>query len=169
MMMSVLDIPLVSRIRKNHALEHATMHVLTRRDPRLSLVGSSDWGGYTIYGSVKTETLISAAEEALQRLQRGERDLAVHPRCGTVIASGGVLAGLAAFVVMLNRKQRNWWDRLPEVMLATTAALIIAQPLGLILQEYVTTSPKVGDLTIKKITGQQVGSLVLHRVETEIT
>jgi hypothetical protein len=166
--MSVLDMPFVSRIRKNHALEHATIHVLTRRNPRLSLVGSSDWGGYTIYGNVKTEMLIPAAEEALQRLQRGERDLALHPRCGTVIASGGALAGLSAFLVMLNRKQRKWWERLSEVMLATTAALIIAQPLGLILQKYLTTSSEVGDLTIKRINCQQVGNLVLHRVETEI-
>jgi hypothetical protein len=166
--MSIFDVPLVGRIRKNHALEHATLHVLTQHNPRLSLIGSSDWGGYTIYGKVKTEALIPAVEEALQRLQKGERDLALHHRCGTLLATGGALAGLSAFAVMLNRRQRKWWERLSEVVLATTAALIIAQPLGLMLQEYITTSAEVGDLAIKRITCQQAGSLVFHRVETEI-
>jgi hypothetical protein len=166
--MSIFDLSFVNRIRKNHALEHATLHMLMPRNPRAALIGSSDWGGYTIYGWVKTEALSSAAEEALQRLRRGERDLALHHRCGTVLAVGGTLTGLAAFAVMLNQRPQKWWERLAEVVLATTAALIIAQPLGLLLQEHITTSPEVGNLTIKRITCQQAGSLVIHRVETEI-
>lgn len=166
--MSILDVSIISHVRKNHALEHATLHVLTRHNPNLSLVGSSDWGGFTIYGQLDTEELTAAAGEALIRLQNGEHDLAIHHRCGTILATGGALAGLSAFAVMLSSGRRKWWDRLAEVTLATTAALVVSQPLGLLLQEHVTTSSEVGDLTIKRITCQQIGSLTLHRVETEM-
>ena len=41
----LLDLPPVSRVRRNHALEHATMRVLTERQRHLRLVGRSSLGG----------------------------------------------------------------------------------------------------------------------------
>jgi hypothetical protein len=166
--MSILDIPFIARVRQNHALEHATMHMLTRRSHHLSLVGRSDWNGYSIYGQVETEALASAATEALQRLQAGEHDLAVHPRCGTVLATGGILAGLSAFAVMLGKRPRSRWARLPEVLVACTAALLLAQPLGLMLQEHITTSSDIDNLMIKRISRKEAGGLVIHRIETAV-
>jgi len=32
--MNILDIPLIARTRRNHALEHATIHVLSEHEPR---------------------------------------------------------------------------------------------------------------------------------------
>ncbi|MBM3187403.1 MAG: hypothetical protein FJZ90_01625, partial [Chloroflexi bacterium] len=81
------------RIRQNHALEHATMHLLARTQGPLRLVGRSDWRGFWLYGVVPTEAVRSAAHEALARLHAGEADMAVHARCGTNIVVAALLAG----------------------------------------------------------------------------
>ena len=52
--MNLFSPRVVSRVRCNHGLEHATINVLIQRNPRLSLVGRSDWRGYVIIGQVET-------------------------------------------------------------------------------------------------------------------
>jgi hypothetical protein len=162
--MNVLELPFMATIRQNHALEHATIHVLTQRNPYLHLIGRTTPKGFLIYGQVETELVAGAASEALARLQRGEKELAVHPRCGTNIATAGVLAGLSAFAVTSVRSKSRL-AKLPQILLATTAAIIVAQPLGLALQEYLTTSPQVEKVRIEKITRQVKGGITVHRVD----
>ena len=72
------DIPIVSRVRRNHGLEHATLHILSQRYPKRSLAGHSDTGGFWILGDVSIEDVYEAVEEALSRLRNGEKHLAVH-------------------------------------------------------------------------------------------
>jgi len=150
---SILDSDLVSRIRRNHGLEHATLHVLGRRYPNQPLAGHSDINGFWIVGNVSTEDLQSAIAEALQRMRSGEVKLAVHPNCGTNFVTSGVLAGAAAGLAMwgAGRRLRDTFDRLPMAMMLATVALIVAQPLGLMLQERVTTSGEPGDLRVVEI------------------
>lgn len=164
-MASILDVPLVARVRRNHAVEHATIHVLSTRNPYLQLIGRTTPSGFTLYGWVRTEEVASAVAEALDRLRAGEHHLAIHPRCGTNLAVGGMLAGLAAFGAMLfPRRSRSRLSRLPDVMLAAMAAMLIAQPLGLILQERVTTSSEVGRMFVRGVKRRQWGRLVIHEV-----
>jgi hypothetical protein len=164
-MAGFLDIPLVARVRRNHAAEHATIHVLSTRNPYLQLIGRTTPSGFTLYGWVRTEEVASAVAEALERLRAGEHHLAVHPRCGTNLAVGGMLAGLAACGAMFfPRRSRSRLSRLPDVMLATMLAMLIAQPLGLLLQERVTTSPDVGRMLVQGIRRRQWGRLVIHEV-----
>ena len=77
-LMALLALPAVDRTRRNHALEHATLNVLTQRNRQIGLVGRSTPGGFHIYGNVSTEALRDAAAEALARLQDGEVDLAAR-------------------------------------------------------------------------------------------
>lgn len=161
--MSIFDIPAITRIRRNHALEHATIHVLSQHHRALRLVGRSSVSGFFIYGQVDTELLAAAASEALIRLQNGETELAVHPRCGTNIALAGIMAGLTSFGVMSGRS-RSKLDRLPQVILAATAAILFAQPLGAIVQSKVTTTSNVNGAFISGITRQQRGGMIVHHV-----
>jgi hypothetical protein len=46
------DIPVISRVQRNHGLEHATLHILSQRYPKQSLSGHSDTGGFWIIGDV---------------------------------------------------------------------------------------------------------------------
>ncbi|MBN1218158.1 MAG: hypothetical protein JXM69_04460 [Anaerolineae bacterium] len=161
---------LITRIRRNHGLEHATVHVLSRRHSRLAVVGRSDWNGFTLYGPLDTIAVNRAADEALQRLRQGGSNLAVHPRCGTVLATTGLLTGLAAFLAITldssGSPRRFRWEVIPIAVLAATVAAILAQPLGLLLQERYTVSGDPGSLEIKQISRYSLGNLTVHRIET---
>ncbi len=165
----ILEYPPVSRIRRNHGLEHATLHVLAERHPGRPLAGHSDMGGFWIVGDLSAEELSSAIQEARARLGSGESKLAVHPNCGTNFATSGLLAGLAAGLAMfgVGKRARDNLDRLPLAILLATLALIIAQPLGLLLQEHVTTSGVLGMLRVVEIVPRSQGALKAHRVLTE--
>src|SRR5438046_10399091 len=127
--MNVLDdIPIVSTIRRNHGLEHATIHVLTGHHQRLSMVGHATLEGFNLYGDVETAEVEKAANEALARIRSGEKRLVIHPNCGTNFATAGMVAGLAAWAASMGRSNSS---KLPRMMLASTVGLIFAMPLGL--------------------------------------
>jgi hypothetical protein len=163
--MNPLTLPPIARVRRNHALEHATIHVLTEAHRPLSVVGRSTLSGFYLYGKLTTEMVIEAAQEALARLRAGEHSLAIHPNCGTNLVTAGSMAGLATFAVLGSSKKRRL-DILPSALLAATAALLLAQPVGPWLQARVTTLPDVGNLTIKGVRREERRNLVIHFVET---
>lgn len=154
---------IINAVRQNHALEHATMHVLSAHNPFVHLVGRSSAAGFYIYGQIETQALASAASEALARLQQGESHLAVHPRCGTNLVVTSVLAGTAAYAATLGRP-RSKAERLPLALVGATLAALAAQPLAHQIQEQLTTSAEVDGLYIASITRQERGSLVVHKV-----
>jgi len=166
---SLLELPVVSRIRRNHGLEHATLHVLARRFPKTSLAGHSDANGFRILGNVSEEDVRSAAQEALQRLQNGEDKLAVHPFCGTNIATMGIATGLAASLAMFGTDTgfRNKLERIPLAITLATFALLIAQPLGLRIQKRITTSGNPGELKVVDIRQTKRGGVTVHRIITQ--
>jgi hypothetical protein len=166
---SLLDTPLISRIRRNHGLEHATLHILARRFPRANLAGYSDPKGYWIIGAVSIEAVTLAANEALLRLRNGEKQLALHPNCGTNLLTAGTFAGLAGAVAMLGAGRR-WQDRVGRLPMAASLAtifLILSQPFGMLLQREVTTSGIPGDLEIIGIRRTQRGHLTIYRILTQ--
>ena len=162
--MNILETAPISTVRRNHGVEHATVHVLTSRDPNLRLVGRADTTGFNIYGEVDSDALNEAAHEALARLQRGEGALAVHPRCGTNLVVAGLLTGIAAAVALGRRPTLR---RIPDAILATTLAAFVAQPLGLSVQEHITTSPKATGGRIAGIHQEQMGRVKVQHVDIQ--
>ena len=158
---------ILTKIRRHHALEHATIRILNRRFPTLRLAGWSAPGGFFVYGDVSTPDLQNAVAEALVRLSRGERELAIHPHCGTNLVTAGLLAGLFSFVTMLPGDQRARQARLPLVLLFSTLALMLAQPLGLAVQQHVTTEANMDSVSSVRIDSRQMGGTPVHRVRLE--
>ena len=154
---------IVKAIRQNHALEHATIHVLGQRTPDARVMGRSTPSGFLIVGPVSTQEVLAAATEAVARLQRGETHLAIHPRCGTNLAVTGVLAGTAAFGATLGHP-RSRLERLPWSLIAATVAALVAQPLAYTVQEHVTTSPDLEGVFVKDIKRQDRGRIPVHKV-----
>jgi len=167
--MSILDWGPLSRIRRNHGLEHAALQILAKRNPAYRMAGYSDAGGFWVIGDVPTEELRSAVDEALARMQNGEHHLAVHPNCGTNYASAGLLAGTAAWLGMLGAGNdwRKRLDRLPVLISLVTIVFILAQPLGPFLQARVTTDGRPRGLRVAGIHLRRQGGTPLHRVLTE--
>jgi hypothetical protein len=165
---NILELPVISHIRRNHALEHATLHTLSSHLPNTMLMGHSDVGGFWIIGDVPPEMLHAAVQEAIARLRAGERQLALHPNCGTNYVTAGTLAGLAGAVAMLGsgRRLQARLARLPLAAALATLALVMSQPLGMLLQARVTTLGDPGSLEITSITHRKQGHLTVHRIQT---
>jgi hypothetical protein len=164
---SLFSATTVNRIRRNHGLEHATVTVVSEKFRNLRLSGRATGSGFYIYGKIDTEDLTAAVHEALQRLKSGEARLAVHPNCGTNLVTKGLVAGLAAYWALSRaHSPQNMRRRLPQVMLASTLAVLAGQPLGGFLQEHVTTSADMGSLRVVDIERSEQGRFVKHFVST---
>jgi hypothetical protein len=153
---------LLDKIRRNHGIEHATVHVLSEWDPRIQLVGRADSGGFSIIGQVEPNQLGDAALEAIRRMKDGQGDLAVHPRCGTQLVTLGAITALAAFLVLGRRPRLS---RLPDAILATTVAAIVAQPIGLTIQRHITTSPLVQSAVLLGVTPKRFANVNYWHVD----
>ncbi len=162
--MSLLESPVILQTRRNHGLEHATIHVLAGSKPGRSLAGRSTAYGFYLYGDVTADELRAAAENALTRIRNGERHLVVHPGCGTNYLTYGVAASIGALAMLSIGDRRAKWSRLPDVIVAATLAMIISQPLGPQLQQRITTCSDMGDLRIVNV--RKLGPNA-HYVETQ--
>src|SRR5579875_3893678 len=119
------------RVRQNHALEHATIALLSPRHPKVVFTGRSIATGFYVWGQVEAEAIHAAAEEALRRLRTSEPGMAIHPRCGTNLAVASVMSGIAAVAAGQIPPQRNRYSR---GVLASLCALAFAQPVGFFVQ-----------------------------------
>ena len=158
----------IATVRRNHALEHATVHLLSQRTPGLRLAGHSDARGFWIVGEVDTEHMAAAVTEALERLRRGERHLALHPHCGTNLVANGVVAGAFASLAWVGGGSRrgNRIDRGLFAMLLALLGLFVSLPLGYRLQRSVTTDGNPGDLRVVQVLRATQRSLTAHRITT---
>jgi Domain of unknown function (DUF6391) len=139
----------VNAVRRNHALEHATISILLNRHGPMRVVGRAVPDGFYIYGEIPTERLRELADEALARLQRGEADLAVSPLCGTNIAVAGVLAGLGSYAALGAGSRRI--GGVSGAIMAAMVAVLAAQPLGRLIQKHYTTSPDLRGVRIVSV------------------
>lgn len=158
---------MVDRTRRNHGLEHATVTVLSSKYPRMRLAGRSTPYGFYIYGQVTTEQLRQAVNEALGRLKAGEIELAVHPNCGTNLITKGLMAGLTSYFGFIGANSvRSRLTRLPRVAMLSGLALLLAQPVGLMLQRHITTSGEIRDMRLTGVKRSERGGMVTHFVST---
>ncbi|MCO6453068.1 MAG: hypothetical protein J5I90_19950 [Caldilineales bacterium] len=164
--MGIFDIPLISNTRRNHALEHATIHILSRMEPNTSMAGRSNSAGFFIYGNLPTEAIGEAVNEAIRRLHSGEDHLAIHPNCGTNMVTTAVLVTLTTMLTTAGKK-RHLLERIPTGILGATVAVFIAQILGTNLQQRVTTCADIGDVDVLSVERRQVRSRILHWVQLQ--
>jgi len=78
-------------VKQNHALEHATIVLLSRKFPEVRFSGISFAAGFFVFGDIPTEAVLPAAQEALELLRTSQPELAVHERCGTNLAVSSTL------------------------------------------------------------------------------
>ncbi|MBR8840985.1 MAG: hypothetical protein DSM106950_45255 [Stigonema ocellatum SAG 48.90 = DSM 106950] len=156
-------------LRQVHALEHATVWVLSEStrfyaptktsnnfqvDNELFGGLSTDQGFY-LYGEVNISDLRRAVTLALHRLTDGEWNLAVHPRCGTNVSVSMLLtAGLAVSLHLL--LPRGPMEQLVGLALAATTAAELAPEIGILAQRYLTTAIPF-NLAIENITVTREG------------
>ena len=162
--------PVILKVRRNHGLEHATIHILNRQ--RYKLSGRSSETGFVLLGEAPTEDVESAVREALARMKAGERQLALHPNCGTNLVTSGFLVTAVAFFGFAGRRWRRAWERFPTMMILMMAAILLSMPLGMSLQRHFTTEGDLGEMELVSVTRETVGlpfnsqQLTVHRIVT---
>jgi hypothetical protein len=163
----ILDLPHILATRRNHALEHATIHILSAKYPELHMAGHSNPTGFYMIGNITTEDLKAAVSEAWTRLRAGERKLAIHPGCGTNLATSMVMSGTLAWFPMSGAKstRRRFW-LLPFAIGFGVLGYALSRPLGPMLQEKYTTEADLGDLQVEDIVPVRKRGVAIHRVIT---
>ena len=67
-----MNLDFLKKIRRNHALEHATIAIaLSKSDKHGVVAGNSTQGGFFVYGDIPDDVLSESASEALERLKAG--------------------------------------------------------------------------------------------------
>ncbi len=165
---TILDLPLILETRRNHALEHATLHMLAGKYPNQHMAGHSNPTGFFILGNFSTEDVASAVTQALTRLRAGERELAIHAGCGTNLATTALLAGtLAWFVLRGGKSLLGRILRLPLAVAFAAVGVLLSQPLGPVIQQRITTDAEMGNLQLVEVRSSLRGRITAHRVITK--
>ncbi|SRR6266516_2716727 len=157
------DIMFGRRIRQNHALEHATITILSGMVPDLSISARSSSNGFIIFGNVDLGLLRRALDEALRRLQAGEASLAIHPNCGTNLAVGVSLMTIGTMLGMASNRTRT---RLASAAVASLAGLMGARPLGEFVQKHFTTLPDLRGVRVTEIFRRKILGFTVVEVRT---
>jgi hypothetical protein len=161
----ILNLPPYLATRRNHAVEHATLKILARRYDDKNLAGHSNPTGFYLFGNLALTDIREAVNEAMTRLRAGEHDLAIHPGCGTNLATSLVLPATFAFLPM-QRTRSNLWRLLliPVALTFAGVGYLLSKPLGPWLQRNVTTQADLGNLQVVEIRPVRKG---VHRVVTK--
>jgi hypothetical protein len=152
------------RTRQNHALEHATVTLLAQTMPHLNASARSNARGFVIFADLPVGEVRAASQEALQRLQAGESELAIHPNCGTNLAVGLSLAMISSLVALTALRPRT---RIATVMAGSVAGITVARPVGTLMQRYITTLPEVADVRIRSVRRRRFFGKWVIEVQTE--
>ncbi len=129
------------------------------------MAGHSNPTGFFLLGDLQTQDIWTAVTEAHTRLNTGESGLAIHPGCGTNLATTALLSATFAWAPLRGTKSTLW--RLLLIPLALVFALLgyqLSRPLGPWLQKYITTEADLGSLQIVDIIPVRKG---VHRVITK--
>ncbi|HEY7834918.1 MAG TPA: DUF6391 domain-containing protein [Ktedonobacterales bacterium] len=153
------------RIRQNHALEHATVTLLTRRLPNLRVSARSNSKGFVIFADLNLDAVRQAADEGLGRLRAGERELAIHPNCGTNLAVGTSVAMLGSLFALTAVRPRT---RIASALASSAAGILVARPLGRVAQRHVTTLPDLSDVTITSVARRVRWGFAVVEVRTSV-
>jgi hypothetical protein len=148
-------------LRRNHALEHATIVAMMEREPGRKLNGFSTDDGFFVQGVRSISEVESAAREALRRLKSGEKRLAIHRNCGTTIVAANLLA--AIFFLVALGLGFLYLDMGIDLYLMILGSVVLAFalriPLSLLLQRFVTTDSDLTNAEVGWVEPAQPGDL----------
>jgi hypothetical protein len=134
-------------LRRNHALEHATIVVMMEREPGRRLNGFSTDEGFFVQGVRSMEEVDSAAREALRRLRSGQWRLAIHRNCGTTIVAANLLAA-GFFLASLGLGIYMGWPLYLLIVGAVVLSFLLRVPFSLLLQRFVTTDADLSNAEV---------------------
>jgi len=163
-----MNLSFIHHVRRNHALEHATLNLLGKQYPGAQAMGISGPLGFTIFTSLTAEEVVPAAMEALKKLKAGEGALRVHRNCGTNTVVTATLTTLATLLGIQGTKPspRKFLERLPHLILLNVLALLVAPTLAEWAQGTLTTDSDLANVEIASVFTDYCRGLQRIRVHT---
>jgi len=147
-------------LRRNHALEHATIVVMMEREPGRKLNGFSTDEGFFVQGVRSIAEVESAAREATRRLQNGEKGLAIHRNCGTTIVAANMLAAVFFLAALaLGFLYLGGSSLYLLIVGSVVLAFALRVPLSLLLQRFVTTDADLTNAEVGWVEPAKLGDL----------
>ena len=148
-------------LRRNHALEHATIVVMMEREPGRKLNGFSTDDGFFVQGVRSISEVESAAREAMRGCRTGRRGSpstataarpswprTCWPRSSSWSPSGWVFS-----------ISRGWFTLYLMILGSVVLAFALRIPLSLLLQRFVTTDADLKNAEVGWVEPAQPGDL----------
>jgi uncharacterized protein DUF6391 len=161
--MKLDDVLFGRRVRQNHALEHATITILSDMMPNLSINARSFSDGFIIFRDLDLGLLRRAIDEALRRLQAGESQLAIHPNCGTNLAVGVSLMTIGTMLGLASSSTRT---RVASAAASSMFGWAAARPIGEFVQKHFTTLPDLKGVRVTEIFRRKWLGMTIIEVRT---
>ena len=131
-------------LRKNHALEHATVNILEKKERYNRLAGYATEEGFYIMGVNDTVLVEKAAHRGLELMKQGQSELAIHKNCGTSL----IVANFISAIIFLILLFYLGYFSIVSMLAAIILAHLIGPYLGQLVQEKFTTTPEVKEMEI---------------------
>jgi hypothetical protein len=146
--LQIIEIAINKKLRKNHALEHATINVLEEKLGRKNIFsGYARENGFYIFGPISPDEVLYSSIEGRERLLNGEKNLAIHNRCGTSIAVATFLTFFTFLILMILTHTINIF----LLLIAFLIGEIFGPLLGKFTQAYFTTDTNVNNIKIMDV------------------
>ncbi|MFW5787958.1 MAG: DUF6391 domain-containing protein [Bacillota bacterium] len=144
-----------SRLRKNHALEHATVNVLEKDFGYNRLSGYATENGFYIIGAQDINYVLQGAKQGLQLMRNGQGELAIHDHCGTSRIVANFVSAIIFIVLLVTTGQFSIFN----IIIALLLAHMISPVLGKFVQRNFTTTPDVEEMEIDSAKFETNGSV----------
>ncbi|MFW5976678.1 MAG: DUF6391 domain-containing protein [Bacillota bacterium] len=131
-------------LRKNHALEHATVNLLEKDFGYQNLAGYARENGFFIIGVDNPVKVKTAAEKGLYLMKKGNSHLAIHKNCGTSMIMANFVSALIFLILLFY----TGYFSIMSMVVAIILAHLIGPILGRKVQQYFTTTPEIKEMNI---------------------
>ena len=156
---------LLEKTKRNHGLEHASISLLMPYLLRSKVVaGYSVSSGFLILAKIDTDFVESAVNEALNRVNQGDKTLVISDHCGTNILVGALITTIVSMASFKTKRKRGSFFRSLSL---STLGLVFSVPLGKVVQKKYTTSADLSTLSVIKVSRIDFLNLTFHWVQTK--
>ncbi|MGM0410466.1 MAG: DUF6391 domain-containing protein [Bacillota bacterium] len=132
-------------LRKNHALEHATINILEKEFNYNGLAGYAEENGFYIMGVESPLYVEEAAQKGLKLLKNGKKELAIHKRCGTSMTVANFLSAIIFLFLLFYSGNFS----IINMIIALVISNILGPFVGQFVQKNFTISPEVEEMEIE--------------------
>ena len=155
---------LTLNVRRNHAIEHATVSILTEQKIKSAVIGFAIPSGFIIYSKSNKDEILSAANHGLKLMKSGVSEISISQFCGTNLVVAALLTGASTILLgkILGKKSKNILNITNGFLLSA----LLSKPIGRIVQKYVTTDSNVKNIQIKNSASLKIGTFHINFIST---